>query len=551
MAAEPIHIETEDEIPVIIERIRSSPADEVHLVLPPRARFGQSRFNFQLLRQYATRLGKRVAIASADPTIQRFAEESGFGAIRLGPAAQAPPPQPPPGAPAPWRAGTAAVTRMPGRPAPPAASMPAGRGPAGNAGPTVVAGGAAAAPPAATRLAGISRIVAGVGRPGSAAPPGPRIRIAAPQRLPTALRRYDLLGRNVLYAGGGLVAVVLLFVGFLTLPSARVTLIAQAQPFSQQVEIAASPGNPAIHVRAVTVTKSASLTGTPSGNQLLNGVAATGQFTYVNACTFPLIIPSGQRLTATNGVSFAQLGDAPLAQGATTTVNIKATQPGQNGNVGAGAITSIANNQFQCLAGGNQAPTTGGSDGQKQTVIQNSDVQSLRAQLETTVRQQIMDELNRGLQKGEKLPPQPLYGVENFTTNHNVGESFPNFTATLSISAEGDYYVTADVDRAFANRLLSKVPPNMQLTSNQVTASPSVTASPGGNLDFTGTVSGFIAPRIDTNKISRELAGKPVTSAHDVLTGLPIKAVTVSQSPIPLPVMPFNASRITIDYQPG
>src|SRR5215469_4788396 len=60
MAADAVQIEAEDEVPAIIERIRRSPADEVHLVLPLRARFGQSRFEFQLLRQYCTRLGKRV-----------------------------------------------------------------------------------------------------------------------------------------------------------------------------------------------------------------------------------------------------------------------------------------------------------------------------------------------------------------------------------------------------------------------------------------------------------------------------------------------------------
>ncbi|HYW27596.1 MAG TPA: hypothetical protein VE953_25720, partial [Terriglobales bacterium] len=86
MAAEPIHVEPEDDVPAIIERIRRSTSDEVQLVLPSRARFGQSRFNFQLLRQYSTRLGKRVAIWSPDPAVQRMAEESAFGGFRPAPA---------------------------------------------------------------------------------------------------------------------------------------------------------------------------------------------------------------------------------------------------------------------------------------------------------------------------------------------------------------------------------------------------------------------------------------------------------------------------------
>src|SRR5437588_2490021 len=95
IAADPIEIAVEDELPAVIERIRRSPADDVQLLLPPRSRFGQSRFNFQLLRQYCTRLGKRAAIATPDPVVQKLAEESGFGAIRLaGPADGAVPDMP-------------------------------------------------------------------------------------------------------------------------------------------------------------------------------------------------------------------------------------------------------------------------------------------------------------------------------------------------------------------------------------------------------------------------------------------------------------------------
>src|SRR5215469_15724719 len=90
MAAEPIHVEPWDEVPAIVERIRRSSSDEVQLVLPEQARIGQSRFNFQLLKQYSTRLGKRVAIWSPDPVVQRLAEESGFGG--LPPGAQPPMP---------------------------------------------------------------------------------------------------------------------------------------------------------------------------------------------------------------------------------------------------------------------------------------------------------------------------------------------------------------------------------------------------------------------------------------------------------------------------
>src|SRR4051794_21086768 len=48
------------------------------LVLPSRSRVGQSRFNFQLLRNYASRMGKEVTVVCDDPAVQKMASETGF-----------------------------------------------------------------------------------------------------------------------------------------------------------------------------------------------------------------------------------------------------------------------------------------------------------------------------------------------------------------------------------------------------------------------------------------------------------------------------------------
>jgi hypothetical protein len=527
MAADPIQLEVEDEVPTIIERIRRSGADEVHLLLPPRSRFGQSRFEFQLLRQYCTRLGKRVAFASADPVVQRLAEESGFGAIRLG--ANGADPQ------APLRQDPSMRARVgPGRVQAPPPGMPAGAAPAGPA-------AAMRRPATQSQLGSIRRIV-------SAPAPGARIRIGAPRRLPRQLAQFQP-ARSVLYAGAGLLLAVGLIAFALSVPSARVTLVAQAQPISQNVDVTAEPGKPPVRVRTVPVTKSASTGGTATGVKTSGGQSATGQFTYANACPDALAIPNGQRLQTAGGVVFAQMGDVgKLDRGGTTTVGIKAVQPGQAGNVGANQITVIENNQFPCLVGTNQAPTQGGVDDQKQTVIESSDLQGARVRLEQQLRQQVLEELNQGLRKGEKVSPQPVFGTEEFHTTHNVDENFTTFTATLTVTAEGDYYNSDDVDQVFASKLQSHVPAGQQLTTNKVVASYAVTAAQGGHLDFAGTASGFVAPRIDTDRIRGQLVGKSAGQAHQLLTGLPVRRADIQQSPFPLPLMPLTSSRIYIDY---
>src|SRR6195256_5351608 len=78
MATNPIYVETEEEIPEVVERLRRFNGEDTMLVLPMRSRIGQSRFNFQLLRNYAARMGKRVTVVCDDPAVQKMASESGF-----------------------------------------------------------------------------------------------------------------------------------------------------------------------------------------------------------------------------------------------------------------------------------------------------------------------------------------------------------------------------------------------------------------------------------------------------------------------------------------
>src|SRR6267378_4329962 len=78
MATNPIYVETEEEIPEVVERLRRFNGEDTMLVLPMRSRIGQSRFNFQLLRNYAARMGKRVTVVCDDHAVQKMASESGF-----------------------------------------------------------------------------------------------------------------------------------------------------------------------------------------------------------------------------------------------------------------------------------------------------------------------------------------------------------------------------------------------------------------------------------------------------------------------------------------
>ncbi|HYM67922.1 MAG TPA: hypothetical protein VEW68_11575, partial [Patescibacteria group bacterium] len=194
----PIYVETEEEVPEVVERLRRFHGEDTMLVLPMRSRIGQSRFNFQLLRNYAARLGKRVTVVCDDPAVQKMASESGFPVFgAVGPQGEGIPSEPEP---------APSVQRWWQR-----------------------------------RLAA----------------PTTHVGVSAPNKLITKTATELKPGRFLLYVTALALLLVGPFAAFVYVPSASVTLVAQAVPFTaKDIELQAQPGKGSIHVRSVTVTRS-------------------------------------------------------------------------------------------------------------------------------------------------------------------------------------------------------------------------------------------------------------------------------------------------------
>src|SRR5215467_12977633 len=255
MAMNAIYVETEEEIPELVERLRRYHGEDTMLVLPMRSRIGQSRFNFQLLRNYAARLGKRVTVVCDDPAVQRMASESGFpvfGAV----------------------------------------------GPHGEGIPSEAEG-----PPPVRRWWQRKR-----------AAETTHIGIGAPTKLITKTATELKPGRFLLYVTAITLILVGLFAAAVFVPSASVTLVANAVPFTaKDVEIPSAGSKPVIHVRTVNITHSNSQGFKVTGSIEVPLAPAVGQVVYSN--TFPkptcpgincgspgITVPYGQRLMNTNNL---------------------------------------------------------------------------------------------------------------------------------------------------------------------------------------------------------------------------------------------------------
>ena len=497
MATTPIYVETEEEIPELVERIRRYRGDDTMLVLPMRSRIGQSRFNFQLLRNYAARMGKHVTVVCDDPAVQKMASESGFpvfGAVGpMGEGIDSEPEQPPP-----------------------------------------------------PRKFWHRRI----------APPMTHVGVAAPTKLLTKSATEIKPGRTLLY----IVAATILLVGIvgagIFVPTASVTLIAQAQPFAQRdIEIQAQPNKAPIRVRVSSISRSDSQGFKTTGVKAVPLAPAIGQVVYTNSCTHnnpTFTMPKGQRLyDPANQLDFAQTsGDANVAAGKSVTVNVIAVTSGSAGNVGSHVITQIAQNPWPCLTVDNPQATGGGTDPSSTPQMTVTDFDAARAQMEQQLHQAIAQQLGAGVQKGEKLSESIVYGAPQFNTDHSPNDAVQSFSGTMTITGEGDYYFDSDVTKAFQNYLAQRVPNDQELLTESGTqvSYRLLSASAGGNLTFVGTVTAYVAAKLDEAKVRSQIVGRQVTSAKIYLQSLGVKSVVIKESPIPLPLMPVLANHIAIHY---
>lgn len=521
MTTEPIYVETEEEIPEVIERVRGTAGDSVPLVLAPGSRVARSRFNFQLLNQYAARLGKRVTIISSDPAVQEMARETGLDADGDG-------------------------GRLWGGPVRSRASLP----------------GAITVP-----TIGTSRLTSLPGtwaRPGARAVAalrtgmGPRVRLAPRLLSPTVLSATAGLSqwqpdRLVLYAGGAAVLIAALIVLIVFAPSATVTLVVQATPRAADLQVTAAPGQPPIAVRLQSEQKSVSQSFQATGQNAAKGQAAKGQVEYSNGCPTDLYVQNGTELATSSGVVFAQQGDTqPISPGGTAQAQVVAEQTGASGNVGPNQITVIKNPgpYAGCLQVTNPDALDGGQDDVKDLVISQTDLDQARNVLQQAARQQITTDLSKQMKDGEQLSDPIQWQQINFSSDHQANDKVKTFNATLVYQGEAAYYNTADVNKAFVAALKTQIPPGQQLTGDgaKVTVKQE-SGTPGGHLTFKGTATGFLAPSIDKDQLRHELAGKSAGSARNLLLRLPgVRDINIYEA-FPLPLLPFISSRIDVQYR--
>jgi hypothetical protein len=528
-----LYVEADEEITDLVDRLRDlSLEDEVTFVVPERARALQSPMSFRLLKRYADSYGKRVNLVSGDPRLQAMSLEAGFTAF---PSLAA------------YDRGTEVHSPQP---ADELASTPA----AAAAAPAV----AVSAAPTSPQAVAPQRGVATLDRPREAsvtsAPPRrpvPAARKPAPSGPPLGSYRPYLIGAAVLVVVG-------LLVGILYLPTATAIVSVQGTAIKADMALLGAPGTATgspDHFATVAVHASQSQTfpGTPTGQNPVAATASHGTVTFTHTC-FPFqcedTVPQGWIVKTATGKKYATQKAVKMIGSGQASVDVVAVTAGADGNTDARTITRIEGDP-DGLSVTNANATSGGADARTATVIQQSDIDSIRDVYAKDAVPQVTDQLT-GKAQGQKLVLVGSGVQTTATADHKVGEEVNGFTITIKVAGDGVAFDEKAVQAMLKGFLQRKVPQGSQLTNNGTTLKydPPTDATADGHVTLNGHVSGFYTPIFLEPAIRSHLKGMSPTKGRAFLQSLQnVVDARVTQSPFGLPWLPLFSSRITLKIQ--
>jgi hypothetical protein len=517
-----LYVEADEEITDLVDRLRDlSLEDEVTFVVPERARALQSAMSFRLLKRYADSYGKKVNLVSSDPRLQAMSLEAGFTAF---PSMAA------------YDIGTQVHQ--------PAPIDPSAIGVAGQA-------AAQSFSPAAA-----DRPVATLERPREAAVLSPQAKKSPVPSKPSGtgptLRHY-----RPYLIGAGVLAIVGLLIGLLYLPSASATLLVSGTAIKQEVTLNGAPGVQAsgdqFATQAIHASESQNLPGTATGQKQIPAQPASGSVSFSYNCLLfcdrSKSIPSATTVSTNDGKQYKTQKAVTVSSGSSASVPVTAVQPGPGGNTDAHTITNIDKNKDFNISVDNPQATSGGADPRTATVIQQSDIDSIKDAYARDAIPRITDQLTSKA-NGQKLVVVGGQPQVTVTADHKAGDEVSGFGVTLKVTGDGVVFDDKAVKGLLKAALQRKLPQGTQLTNNlNLTYDPINPAADGG-IQLNGHAAGFYTPVFLETAIRSHIKGMSPSKAHAFLQSLPnVVDARVTQRPFGLPWLPLFTSRITLKVE--
>ncbi len=357
---------------------------------------------------------------------------------------------------------------------------------------------------------------------------------------------------------------VLLVLAYIFLPTAKVILNAKAQKTPINVKFTLDAGTKKSDYNAgvvaadqISTTKDLSAQYSASGKKDI-GTKANGTVTISNCSNsddFTIaagttLTSSGQKFTLNSSVAMpgAKFSGGGCSKAGTASGSITAAANGDSYNINGGTF-SVAGYDAKVTGSGS---TSGGSS-KVVTVVTQADIDKAKNDMIANATDTAKQELSKKGNDNQKV------FADTFATEvNNISASSPDGSESSggTVSARVKYSELAaaksDLDKVFEAQLKTQVPANNQLYQTGASdAQYTVTKLTGDNAQMQAVGNAFYGQTIDTNAVSKEVAGKSKKSATDVVQPKysQVESVQVESTPALMPYLPFFANRISVEIK--
>lgn len=351
------------------------------------------------------------------------------------------------------------------------------------------------------------------------------------------------------------------------IPGATVTIDLENESFTRVIELTASESASSIDVArkvlpAVKIISETEGNGTGEGTGKKEvGENAQGTMRVYNKTGSPISLRKGvffRRITVEPGkdLQFLLAADIEVPQREATSSPqpgyvfgqaegaIAAEKIGNEYNLSSGSTFSVGGYATTDLTAQNENDFTGGS---RRTVriVTADDQKKVYELLLSDLTERIRSDIRSRLQPEQKLDDSAVkIEVTEKSFDKKLNEEAEKFNVSLSVRGSGYAYSQNNVDELLSKVINELLPPGFEYTSSEKTTSISdvkvLNISSGGKSDtvikLTAKVKGYIAPKLDKEKLKVEIAGKSIDDARRYVESL--KGVTGVRIEL-LPNLPF------------
>ena len=552
-----IYVDIDDEITTIIDKVRSSEAKIIALVLPKRATVFQSVVNMKLLKRSAEAAKKHIVLITTESSLMPLAGAVG---VHVAATLQSKPEIP-----------AAAHAAVDGDEVVDEGEMSEGYT-ADNAGDRSIgdlAGGSITAPtPTGVDAVETLKLPDNDAREdnedsGDTAATEPKAPGAKHLKVPN----FNKFRARLFIATLAIVLIVFgLYIGLSVLPKATVAITTNASSVnvgitptldtSAQVLDMTKLVVPAkIEQQQKTTSQQVATTG-----QKNNGTAATGSITLAaQECApnlgQPTTVPAGTGISS-SGLTFITQGSTQfqavgtghgscVTYQATGPTNIAAQNPGAKYNVSSATFTVAGRSDVS----GNGS-TTGGSDNIIQIVAQ-ADIDSAKQKLSTQDTASVKTSLEQTLQQDGLYPIPATFnaGTPVITSSSNVGDQASNVTVTQAVTYTMFGAKKSDLQTLLKNNVDGQINTNNQgiLDDGLGSANVGLIGSSGSAAQISIQTTATVGPDINTANVKKQVAGKKAGDAKTILENISgVTNVDVQLSPFWVGSIPKNTNKITV-----